>query len=108
MQGARMDDQEPPVRTIGIRELSAHADEIVREVRATGRPVDIIVDGETVAHLTPSLGQAAQAGSVSGDDRHQAVRNWLVRMDRVASELGAAWPRDVSAQDVIDDVRGPW
>jgi prevent-host-death family protein len=108
MQGARTDEPEPPVRIIGIRELSARADEIVREVRATGRPVDITVDGETVAHLTPSLGQAAQTGSDSGDDRRQAVRDWLVRMDQVASELGAVWPRDVSAQDVIEDVRGPW
>jgi prevent-host-death family protein len=54
MQGARADEQAQPVRTVSIGELSAHTDEIVREVRATGRPVEIAVDGEVVAHLTPS------------------------------------------------------
>lgn len=54
MQGARSTDQEQPAaRTIGIRELRAKAGEIVREVRATGRPVDITVRGEVVARLSP-------------------------------------------------------
>jgi prevent-host-death family protein len=108
MQGARTDDQEPPVRTVGIRELSARADEIVREVRTTGRPVDITVDGETVAHLTPSSHQSVPLGAGGGEDRRQAVRDWLARMDEVADQLRADWPRGVSAQDMIDDVRGPW
>jgi prevent-host-death family protein len=108
MQRARTDDREPPIRAVGIRELSANADEIVREVRATGRPIDITVDGEAVARLTASPNQAAQTDRDGGEDRRQAVRAWLARMDEVSHQLGAVWPHGVSAQDVLDDVRGSW
>jgi prevent-host-death family protein len=110
MQGARSDNhQGPALRTVGIRELRARAGEIVREVRETGQPVDITVRGEVVARLTPPSASESDATSAQANaDRRIAVDDWLRKMDEVSQQIGTAWPAGVSAQDVIDDVRGPW
>jgi antitoxin (DNA-binding transcriptional repressor) of toxin-antitoxin stability system len=99
MQGARADDQEPPVRTVGIRELSARADEIVREVRATGRPVDIEVDGEAVARLTafPTRHDAVS--------RQSAARAWLEETEAFAQEVAQRWPSSATSVDLVRDQR---
>jgi prevent-host-death family protein len=107
MQNARPTAHEPAARTVGIRELSEHAEEIVREVQTTGRPVDITADGETVAHLTPSS-RTDRGGTSDVEERRRAVSDWLARMDDVSRQIGTAWPRGVSAQDVIDNIRVPW
>jgi hypothetical protein len=41
-------------------------------------------------------------------DRRAAIEQCLRRMDEVSRQIGTVWPCAVSAQDVIDDVRGPW
>ena len=106
MQTTSTNDQQP-TRTVGVGELKTRADEIVREVRQTGRPVDIVQDGRVAARLSPvPTTDAADATSVQ--ERERTVREWLRSMDEVSREIAAAWPKGVSAQDVIDDVRGPW
>ena len=44
MHAARPGDQRP-TRTVGIDELKAQADDLIREVSETGRPIDIVRDG---------------------------------------------------------------
>lgn len=107
MQAARWNDQQP-TRTVGIGELKTQADELVREVAESGRPIDIVRNGEVAARLSPapvSVPATADAASVEG--RERAVREWLRTMDDISREIAAVWPKDVSAQDVIDDVRAP-
>jgi prevent-host-death family protein len=110
MQGVRSNNhQGPALRTVGLRELRARAGEIVREVRETGQPVDITVRGEVVARLTPpSIPESDVASARAHKDQRTAVDDWLLKMDEVSKQVGMAWPADVSAQDVIDDVRGSW
>jgi prevent-host-death family protein len=97
MENARSDDHEPAARTVGIRELSEHAEEIVREVRATGRPVDITVDGETVARLF-SLAEQSDAA-----DRRRAARAWLEETEAFAQEVARRWPSSASSVDLVRD-----
>jgi prevent-host-death family protein len=99
MQGARTDNREPPIRTVGIGELSAHADEIVREVRATGRPIDITVDGQVVAHLTPL---STQPDAMSG---RSAALAWLEETEAFAQEVAHRWPSSATSVDLVRDQR---
>jgi antitoxin (DNA-binding transcriptional repressor) of toxin-antitoxin stability system len=109
MQTARSHNQEPAARTVGVQELKDAADALVREVSETGRPIDIALGGKIVARLGPSLpDDATTPGAAQTEDRERTVRDWLRKMDAVAQEIATAWPEGVSAQDVVDDVRGPW
>jgi prevent-host-death family protein len=109
MHAARSGDHELAARTIGVGELKARADEIVREVSETGRPVDIVQNGEVTARLSPAPVMAAPTvNAESTEERERTVRDWLRRMDDVSQEIARAWPTGVSAQDAIDDIRGPW
>lgn len=105
MRAASSNDQQP-TRTVGVGELKTQADTLVREVAESGRPIDIALGGKVVARLSPApSAETAELGSTEG--RERAVRSWLRKMDDVSQEIGAVWPKSVSAQDVIDDVRGP-
>ena len=94
-------NDEQPTRTVGVGELKAQAEELVREVSESGRPIDIVRSGQVAARLSPFPVDAATT-----EEREQAVREWLGRMDHVSREIGVAWPKDASTHDVIDDVRG--
>jgi antitoxin (DNA-binding transcriptional repressor) of toxin-antitoxin stability system len=108
MQTAKSGSQEPAARTIGVHELKDAADEIVREVNETGRPIDIALGGKIVARLSPRLPEEPDTtDTASARDREEAVRDWHRKMDEVSREIALVWPKGVSAQDVIDDVRGP-
>lgn len=108
MHAARSSDPQP-TRTVGIGELKTQAEELIREVAESGRPIDIVRNGEVAARLAPApVSVPATADAASGEDRERAVREWLRKMDDVSREIAAVWPKGVSAQDVIDDVRGPW
>ena len=109
MQAARSSDHEPAARTIGVGELKAQADEIIREVSETGRPIDIVQNGQVTVRLSPVPTADPASADVSFiEARERSIRDWLSRMDEVSREIGAAWPKGVSAQEAIDDVRGPW
>jgi prevent-host-death family protein len=81
---------------VGIRELKANTSEIVRRVRERGEIVDITYHGEVVARLVPARPALPAANKVAA---------LLVDLDQLAAEIGAAWPKGVSAQDAIEDVR---
>jgi antitoxin (DNA-binding transcriptional repressor) of toxin-antitoxin stability system len=97
MHAARSSDQQP-TRTVGVGELKAHADEIVREVHETGRPVDIVQDGKVAVRLSPApMADPETPDASSIEERERAVRDWLSQMDEVSREIATVWPRGVSA-----------
>lgn len=80
---------------IGIRELKARASQVVREVRGTGRAVDITHRGQVVARLTP-----AEEAAGTGD----FARAWA-DFDRVSAEIGRRWRGRKSAAAAVRAVR---
>jgi prevent-host-death family protein len=99
MQNGRSIGHEPDARTVGIRELSERIEEIVREVQATGRPVDITIDGETVVRLSPA------AERRDPDQRRRAARTWLEETEAFAQEIARRWPSPASSVDLVRDLR---
>jgi prevent-host-death family protein len=83
------------MKTVGIKELSEHTDELLREVQ-TGQAIDITNGSATIARLVP-----VQDSPIS-DEEIEAI---LDDLDNLAAEISARWPHGVSAQDAIDDVR---
>jgi len=104
-----MSSDQQPRRTVSVGDLKTQAEELVREVAEGGRPIDIVRNGRVAARLAPAPTiEPAFAGAGSIEDREQAILEWLRRMDDVSREIATVWPPGISAQDVIDDIRGPW
>ncbi len=82
------------VRSVGVRELARNASRIVRRVRETGKETAVTVRGEVVAVLAP-VAPAARRPS----------RSTFVTLDRLAREIGRAWPKSVSAAAAVREQR---
>ena len=80
--------------TVGIRELKQQASELVRMVRETGKEVQVTYHGQVVALLIP----------VKPARKEKDADAWT-KLDNLAAEIGARWPKDVSAVDAITEVR---
>lgn len=83
------------MRTVGVQELKEHTSEILRDVQK-GQIIDITSEGSAVARLVPVQPPALSDGEI------EAI---LDDLGSLAAEISAKWPKDVSAQDAIDDVR---
>ncbi len=81
--------------TVGIRELKQQASELIRMVRETGTEVQITYHGKVVALLVP-VEQAEQT--------EQEIKVWM-DIDHLAAEIGARWPKGVSAAQAIGEDR---
>ena len=81
---------------MGVRELKAHASEILRGVRERGETVELTLHGRPIARLVP-----IQPAADNEDD----WRSVWAEMDRLADEISAHWPEGVSAMDAVRDVR---
>ena len=81
--------------TVGIRELKQQTSELVRQVRETGRPVQITYHGKVVALLI-AVDQVANP--------ELETRAWLA-LDQLATQIGQRWPESVSAQQAIREGR---
>jgi prevent-host-death family protein len=79
--------------TVGIRELKQQASELVRMVRETGKEVQVTYHGQVVALLIP-------VKRASKDDK-----NAWVKLDNLAAEIGARWPKGTSAADAVSEAR---
>lgn len=84
------------MRSVGIRELKAHASEILRDVRERGETVELTLHGRPIARLVP-----IQPEGENEDD----WRSVWAEMDRLAEEISAHWPEGVSAADAIAEDR---
>jgi len=80
--------------TVGIRELKQQASELVRMVRETGDEVQVTYHGKVVALLIPVEKTAPQ-------DEAPA---W-VELDNLAAEIGARWPKGLSAAQAVSEAR---
>jgi len=93
--------------SVEISELSTRAAEIVETVQLTGEPIDIAKDGVVIARVVPVTKQSPDEQGASAQ-RREAMKRWLEETERLAQEIGRKWPASVSAQEALDDVRGPW
>lgn len=82
------------VRSVGIRELKQNASRIVRRVRETGEETAVTVRGEVVAVLAPVAPVVRRPS-----------RSAFVTLDRLAREIGRAWPKGVSAAAAVREQR---
>ena len=86
--------QEVDMLTVGIRELKQQTSELVRMVREQGVEIQVSYHGKVVALLIPVQPMPVQEGK----------DNW-VEIDHLAAEIGAHWPKDVSAVEAVREVR---
>lgn len=81
--------------TVGIRELKQQASELVRMVRETGNEVQVTYHGQVVALLIP-----VKRASSKKDDKTA----WA-KLDNLAAQIGARWPKGVSAARAVSEAR---
>ena len=82
--------------SIGIRELKRDTSGIVRRVRERGETIDVTHRGRVVARLVP----------VSAEPRSRQDRKVLQDIETLATEIGARWPKGVTATSALDRGRG--
>lgn len=83
--------------TVGIRELKQNTSEIVRRVREDFEPVEITYRGEVVARIVPVLRRSRPDPA-----RSRAVWD---EIDRIAEQISAKWPKNVSAVRAVREQR---
>jgi prevent-host-death family protein len=86
------------MKTIGVRELKDHISEVLEDLQKNGEPVLVTKHGRSVARITP----------ISDEERrvsHDANDAWTA-LNRLAERIRAQWPQGVSAEDVLNDIRG--
>ncbi len=81
--------------TVGIRELKQQASELIRMVRETGTEVQITYHGKVVALLVPVE---------PAEQTEQEIQAWM-DIDHLSAEIGARWPKGVSASQAIGEDR---
>ena len=86
---------------IQAKDLRDQADDVLRRLRTTGEPFEIVDDGQIVARLVPAMSSQDRAGT---DDDHD-VERWLEEMDQLADEIAASMPEGTTALDLIRDIR---
>jgi prevent-host-death family protein len=80
--------------TVGVRELKQQASELIRMVRETGKEVQVTYHGEVVALLIP----------VKRTRKKDEAKAWA-KLDNLAAEIEAGWPKGISASDAVSEVR---
>ena len=81
---------------IGIRQLKQQASELVRRVSEGKEIITITNRGNAVARLVPVEDAESK--------RVHAEAVW-VGMDEIALEIGASWPKEVSAVEAVKERR---
>ena len=82
--------------TVGVRELKQQASELIRLVRETGVQVQVTYRGQIVALLVPVA---------SSNSKEKEKHSWA-NLDALAAEIGARWPKGVSAAKAVSEDRG--
>ena len=81
--------------TVGIRELKQQASELIRVVRETGSQVQVTYHGKVVALLVP----------VTSAVNPETEKHAWDELDNLAAEIGARWPKGVSAAQAVSEAR---
>ncbi len=80
--------------TVGIRELKQRTSELIRMVRESGSEIQITYRGKVVALLIP----------VVPSNRQDEAQAWA-EIDHLAAEIGARWPKGVTAAEAVAEGR---
>ncbi len=83
------------MRSVGVRELKGKTSQILRRVRETGEEVAVTFRGEVVARIVPNRSKPTP----------RQVAAWWTDLDRLAIEIGAHWPKGVSAAAAVREGR---
>ncbi len=81
---------------IGVRELKQRAAQILREVQEKQEEYIITYRGQAIARLVPVEGE---------EHKRIGVQEVWIEMERLAEEISAQWPPDVSAVEAVKEVR---
>jgi prevent-host-death family protein len=80
--------------TVGVRELKQKTTQVLRRVREKKEQIQVTYRGEVVALLVP-VPSANRRAKAAADEAVWAD------LDQLAAEIGAAWPKGVTAVDAI-------
>lgn len=80
--------------TVGVRELKQQASELIRLVREKGSEIRVTYHGDVVALLIP----------VKKSKTRDEAKAWT-SLDNLAAEIGAHWPKGVSAAQAVAEGR---
>jgi prevent-host-death family protein len=83
---------------VGVRELKNRATQLIREVREKRVEFVVTVDGTPVARLSPFQDETA---AQKRDRRRVAI----AALAAVADQVGAKWPKGVSASMAVREQR---
>lgn len=82
--------------SVGVRELREHVGELLQRVREQGEIIEITYHGEAVARIVP-----VKPTPITPDEMSAIWSS----IDQLAAEIGAHWPKGVSAADAVADDR---
>jgi antitoxin (DNA-binding transcriptional repressor) of toxin-antitoxin stability system len=86
-----------PMSQVGIKEFKTHASEIFRRVRDDGEIVDVTYRGEVIARISPVQSERRPS--------REEIKRHFAEFDRFAAEIAQRTPPDLTAADVINDIR---
>jgi prevent-host-death family protein len=84
------------MESVGVRELKTQASRILRRVRQRRETIAVTYRGKVVARLVPAEGEAAA--------RETAAAVWA-DLDDLAAEIGARWPKRITAARAVREQR---
>ena len=87
---------ETVVASVGIRELKQHTSAVLRRVREHGEELEVTFRGHVIARLVPVVRTKAS---------ERTARSAWSDIDRLAEEIGARWPKGVSATRAVRETR---
>jgi antitoxin (DNA-binding transcriptional repressor) of toxin-antitoxin stability system len=90
-------DDKAAMKTLDVSELIDNIDEVLRVVEEEVETFEITNHGEVIAHLVPV--------GMPQSTTEAAKRDVWTDLDRLAAEIGAHWPAEISAVDAVRDVR---
>ncbi len=86
------------MKSVGVRELKQKTTQVLRRVREKKEQIQVTYRGEVVALLVP-VPSARRRATLDADEAVWADR------DQLAAEIGAHWPKGVTATDAIREDR---
>ena len=108
MMWTRRDRAVAKMASIGVDELKSRSSEVLRRVREDGETIDVTDGDQVVARMVPA--EPAHVDERPKQPEHPETRRdttraWMRDVAGFAHRVAEDWPKGVSAQEVIDDVR---
>jgi prevent-host-death family protein len=85
--------------TIGVQQLRANTAEVLRHVQQEHTEYVVTRKGQPVARLVPVASAEAQRSTASRQEAWEEYVRW-------ADEARRRWPKDLSTQALMDEIRG--